>query len=58
MKNEIQFLLYNTDNEDIKVKTLVKDETIWLTQKGMANLFDINIPAISKHLNNITKKVN
>lgn len=53
MKNEIQFLLYSIDNEDIKVKTLVKDETIWLTQKGMANLFDVNIPAIVKHLNNI-----
>lgn len=50
---EIQFLMYNTPVEDIKVKVLVKDETIWLTQKAMAELFDVQTPAISKHLKNI-----
>lgn len=53
MKNEIQFLLYNIDNEDIKVKTLVKDETIWLTQRSMAELFDCSTDNISVHLKNI-----
>lgn len=53
MKNEIQFLLYSIDNEDIKVKTLVKDETIWLTQRGMAGLFDCTTDNISVHLKNI-----
>lgn len=53
MKNEIQFLLYSLDNEDIKVKTLVKDETIWLTQRGMAELFDCSTDNISFHLKNI-----
>ena len=53
MSNEIQFFLYNIDQEDIKVKVAVKDETIWVTQRGMAELFGVNIPAISKHLTNI-----
>jgi hypothetical protein len=48
-----EFLLYSSDNGDIKVDALLKDETIWLTQKKMSELFDVNVPAISKHLNNI-----
>lgn len=56
MANEIQFVLYNIDQEDIKVKVAIKDETIWLTQRGMAELFGVNIPAISKHLVNIYKE--
>ncbi len=53
MANELQFVLYNIDQEDIKVKVALKDETIWVTQRGMAELFGVNIPAISKHLSNI-----
>lgn len=53
MNKELQFLVYTTPNEDIKVNAVVKDETIWLTQKAMAELFGVNIPAISKHLTNI-----
>jgi len=56
MNNELEkseFLLYSSDNGDIKVDALLKDETIWLTQKKMSELFDVNVPAISKHLNNI-----
>ena len=53
MANELQFVLYNIDQEDIKVKVAIKDETIWVTQRGMAELFGVNIPAISKHLTNI-----
>lgn len=51
--NEIQFLLYNTPDENIKVNVIVKDETLWLTQKAMAELFDVNSQAITKHLKNI-----
>ncbi len=51
--NEMQILIYNTPNEDISVNAVVKDETIWLTQKAMSELFDVQVPAISKHLKNI-----
>ncbi len=50
---ELQFLIYNTPQEDIKVDVVIKDETIWLTQKAMSELFGVQIPAISKHLKNI-----
>ncbi len=53
MKNELNFLIYNTPNEDVSVNAVVKDETIWLTQKAMSELFEVEIPAISKHLTNI-----
>lgn len=53
MNKELQFLIYNTPQEDIKVDVVVRDETIWLTQKAMAALFDVQVPAISKHLKNI-----
>jgi len=51
--NEIQFILYQLPDEEGKVQVVIKDETIWATQKAMAQLFDVNIPAISKHLKNI-----
>lgn len=53
MSQEIQFILYNLPNEDGKVQVIIKDETIWCTQKAMAQLFDVGVPAISKHLKNI-----
>ena len=60
MKNEnylqkAEFLLFQsqTDNEDIKVQVIVKDETIWLSQKGMAELFEVDRSVISRHLKNI-----
>ena len=53
MKNELNFLIYNTPNEDVSGNAVVKDETIWLTQKAMSELFEVEIPAISKHLTNI-----
>lgn len=53
MNNEIQFGLYNLPNEEGKVQVVIKEETIWCTQKAMAQLFDVNLPAISKHLKNI-----
>ena len=53
MANEIQFLLYNMPDEEGKVQVVIKDETIWCTQKAMAQLFGVGVPAISKHLKNI-----
>lgn len=53
MSNEIQFLLYNMPDSDGKIQVVVKDETLWCTQKAMAQLFCVGIPAISKHLKNI-----
>lgn len=53
MSNEIQFLLYNMPNTDGKVQVIIKDETLWCTQKAMAQLFDVGVPAISKHLKNV-----
>jgi hypothetical protein len=53
MNKELQFLIYNTPQENVKVDAAVKDETIWLTQKTMAALFGVQVPAISKHLKNI-----
>ena len=48
-----EFLLYTAPNGAIKVEVLLSDETIWLTQKRMAELFGVGVPAISKHLKNI-----
>ena len=53
MNNEFSFLIYNTPEENVSINAVVKDETIWLTQKAMAELFDVEVPAISKHLTNI-----
>ncbi len=53
MANEIQFILYQLPDADGRVQVIVKDETIWCTQKAMAQLFDVGIPAINKHLSNI-----
>lgn len=53
MNKEFIFLVYRTANENVSIDAVVKDETIWLTQKGMAELFGVQVPAISKHLKNI-----
>ena len=45
--------MYTSRNENVSVNVIVKDESIWLPQKGMAELFGVGIPAISKHLKNI-----
>ena len=47
------FLLYDAPDNTAQVQVVVRDETIWMTQKAMATLFDVNVPAISKHLKNI-----
>ena len=53
MPNDFRFLIYNSAEEDVSVNAVIKDESIWLTQKGMAELFAVEVPAISKHLSNI-----
>ncbi len=53
MDKQFEFLMYKSAEEDVSVNALIKDETIWLTQKSMAELFDVDVPAISKHLSNI-----
>ena len=50
MNNEIQFILYQLPDEEGKIQVVIKDETIWATQKAMAALFDVGVPDISKHL--------
>ncbi|MDX9780179.1 MAG: virulence RhuM family protein [bacterium] len=51
--NQSEIILYKTEDGAVKIDTLFQNETIWLTQARMAELFDVNVPAISKHLNNI-----
>ena len=53
MKDEFQFLLYKAADENISVDAVIKDETIWLTQKSMAELYGVDKSGISRHLKNI-----
>lgn len=54
LKDEItEFLLYTAPNGEVKVEVLLNNETIWLTQERMAELFGVQRPAITKHLKNI-----
>ena len=48
-----EFLLYKTPNGDVKVDVLLQNETIWMPQGKIAELFDVQVPAVSKHLKNI-----
>jgi hypothetical protein len=48
-----EFLLYAAPDGAVKVRVLFKDETVWLAQKGLAELFGVGVPAINKHLKNI-----
>ena len=53
MQKDLQFLLYTTPSEDININAIIKDETLWLTQKAMAELFGCSTDNISLHLSNI-----
>lgn len=55
MANEIQFLLYSMPEEEGKVQVVIKDDTIWCTQKAMAQLFGVDKSGISRHIANIYK---
>ena len=51
--NQSQVVLYETADGKVTVKVLFAGETFWLTQKTMADLFGVNVPAVNKHLKNI-----
>ena len=51
--NQSEIVLYTTADGTVKIDTIFQDETIWLTHKKMAELFDVRRPAITKHLKNI-----
>jgi len=53
MNEQNQFLLYTAPNGAVKVDVFFQDETVWLTQKALAELFGVKVPAINKHLKNI-----
>lgn len=53
MDNTFRFLMYHSAEQNISVNAVIRDETIWLTQKAMAELFGVQTPAINKHLKNI-----
>ena len=50
---QMEMVLYRTEDDSVTVSALIKDESIWITQKAMAELFGVQKPAISKHLKNI-----
>ena len=52
-RHESEFLLYAAQDGAVKVRVLFRDETAWLTQRGLAELFGVHVPAIIKHLKNI-----
>ena len=53
MSQEIQLILYNLPEENGKVQVIIRDETLWCTQKAMAQLFGVDRTVVSKHLKNI-----
>ena len=53
MSNDFRFLMYQSAEENVSVNAVIKDETIWLSQKGMAELFGCSTDNISLHLKNI-----
>jgi hypothetical protein len=46
-------IIYKNSDGDIIVDAIYKDETLWLSQKGMSKVFNVGVPAVSKHLKNI-----
>ena len=54
MKDDLKkFILYTAPNGEIRIDVLLQDESVWLTQKTIAELFGVQVPAISKHFKNI-----
>jgi len=51
--NQSEFLLYTSQNGEVKVDVLLQDETVWLTQKALCKLFGVVKSTISEHFNNI-----
>ena len=46
---EVKFLLYSYLEDDVNIGVIVKNDTLWLTQKSITELFGVGVPAISKH---------
>lgn len=55
--NNSDFILYTAPDGEVRVNVLVNDETVWLTQKAIANLFDVDRTVITKHLKNIFESI-
>lgn len=53
VEKQHEIILYQIDDTNVCINVIYEDETFWLTQKAMAELFEVNVPAISKHLSNI-----
>lgn len=53
MEKQVPVVIYNTPEGDAKVEAIVKEDTMWLTQKAMAQLFGVDRSVISKHLKNV-----
>lgn len=53
MNKQMHYVLYHVDDSDVSVNAVIQNDSIWITQKAMAELFAVNTPAISKHLKNI-----
>ena len=53
MNDKFRFLIYKAADEDVSVNAIVKDETVWLTQRAMSDLFDVDKSTVSRHLKNI-----
>jgi len=47
------FVIFQTENGKVNIDVFFQNETLWLTQKKIAELFEVNVPAVSKHLKNI-----
>ncbi len=53
MSDQDRFLLYTAPDGAVRITVFFKDETVWLTQKALAELFGVKVPAVNKHLKNI-----
>jgi hypothetical protein len=53
MNDKNKFLLYHSAGGTVKVGVLYQDESVWLTQKALAELFGVKVPTVNKHLKNI-----
>ena len=53
---QMEMVLYHSNDGDVTIDAYIMDETLWITQKSMAELFGVNVPDISKHLKNIYKE--
>ena len=55
MTTDIQFILYNLPEKEGKVQVIIRNETLWCTQKAIAQLFGVDRTVVSKHLKNVFK---